>query len=164
MTNYLFILGTFQSQNTTEENTIKPLMEPDPVVFSFDTIGWDILFWVIVLLLTAIILKSIIVYAENKYKRDAIKTLNKITTDGSIEVNQQIATQLKLVAIKTYSRETVAHLSGKAWAEFLQSKVKHNEFNNLDTFLVTSLYQNKEDREQTKQFLTFSKKWIKTHA
>ena len=38
------------------------------------------------------------------------------------------------------------------------------EFENLDAFLIKCLYQNKEDLEQTKQFLTYSKKWIKTHA
>lgn len=145
------------------ENTIKPLMEPTPVEFTFETIGWTILLWIVILTILSITILSIISYRKNKYKRAAIKVLERLTTD-SPEINQQIATQLKLVAIQSYGRETVAHLSGTEWTAFLQSKGKHTNFKNLDTFLMECLYQNKFDTKQSKQFLTYSKKWIKTHA
>ncbi len=164
MTYYLYIFAPFQNQDSVDVNNIKPLMEPDSVVFSFETIGWSILLWLMIILVLSLTIRSIIFYKKNKYKRDAIKILEGLTIDGSTEINQHIAVQLKLVAIKSYGREIVAHLTGKEWASFLQSKIKHLEFDNLDSFLMKSLYQNQEDLEQTTQFLTYSKKWIKTHA
>lgn len=145
------------------ETTIKPLMEPTPVEFTFETIGWTILLWVVILTILAIIMGSIISYRKNKYKRAALKVLGGLSTN-TLEINQQIAAQLKLVAIQSYGRETVAHLSGTDWTAFLQSTSKHTAFQNLDTFLQECLYQNKFDAEKSKQFLTYSKKWIKTHA
>lgn len=145
------------------ENTIKPLMEPSPVEFTFETIGWTILLWIVILTILAVTVRSIISYRKNKYKRAALKVLGSLSTETP-EINQQIGIQLKLVAIESYGRETVAHLSGTEWTSFLQSKGKHTDFKNLDTFLLESLYQNKFDKKQSRQFLTYSKKWIKTHA
>lgn len=145
------------------ETTINPLMEPTPVEFTFETIGWTILLWIVILTTLIIVVRKIMTYRKSKYKRAALKVLGSLTTDTP-EINQQIAMQLKLVAIQSYGRETVAHLSGKDWTAFLQSKGRHTEFKNLDTFLLECLYQNKLDDEKSKQFLTYSKKWIKTHA
>ena len=164
MTYYSYIFVPFQNQDTIDVGTIKPLMEPDTVAFSFETIGWSILFWIGVVLILTLTIRSILSFKKNKYKRDALRILEGLTLDGSTNVNQHIATQLKLVAINSYGREIVSPLSGKEWTYFLQSKVRYTEFDNLDSFLMKCLYQNKEDLQQTEQFLTYSKKWIKTHA
>ena len=164
MTYYSYIFVPFQNQDTIDAGSLKPLMEPETVAFTFDTIGWSILLWIGVVIILALTIRSILSFKKNKYKRDALKVLDDLSIADSIDVNQRIATQLKLVAIKSYGREIVAHLSGKEWTSFLQSKAKHTEFDSLDAFLMKCLYQNKEDLEQTKQFLTYSKKWIKTHA
>lgn len=158
---FLNIFTIYQNQESIHSSTIKPIMEPPPVEFTFETIGWAILFWTGILTILIIIIRRVISYKKNKYRRDALNVLSNL--NDSLTTNQQIATQLKLVAIKTYGRKTVAHLSGKDWISFLQSKGKLPEFSNLDTFLMECLYKNKLDLEQSNQFLTYSKKWIKTH-
>ncbi|MDT0553451.1 DUF4381 domain-containing protein [Urechidicola vernalis] len=157
------ILTKSISKLTQETPELKPIMEPDPIEFSFETVGWTVLLWVLIISILVIAIRGMLLYRKNKYKRTALKKLKKLAPDSS-DINQQIATQLKIVAIQSYGRGTVAHLSGKDWTSFLQSKTKHTQFEELDSFLMECLYKNNTDSAQTKQFLTFSKKWIKTHA
>ncbi|OIQ41279.1 MAG: hypothetical protein BM563_00920 [Bacteroidetes bacterium MedPE-SWsnd-G1] len=146
-----------------ETPELKPIMEPDPIEFSFETVGWTVLLWVLIISILVIVIRSMLLYRKNKYKRTALKVLDKLSLNAQ-DINLQIATQLKIVAIQSYGRGTVAHLSGEDWTSFLQSKTKHTQFEELDSFLMECLYKNNTDSAQTKQFLTFSKKWIKTHA
>jgi len=152
------------SQDSLDPSKIKPLMEPLPVPFAFETIGWTLLFWIGIVLIATIIVRFIISYQKNKYRRDALKILSNLKLDDSHKINQQIAAQLKLVAIQSYGRTAVAHLSGKDWTSFLQTKSNAIQTEHLEGFLMECLYRNKFDIAQTKQFLTYSKKWIKSHA
>ena len=151
-------------QNTVDSSQLKPLMEPDPIAFTFDTIGWSILLWIAILSSVTLLVRFFISYKKNKYRRDALKILSELKVGSSPIINQQIAAQLKLVAIHSYGRERVAHLSGKDWTAFLQTKSNTIQTKEFDSFLTACLYQNKTDLSKSKEFLTYSKKWIQSHA
>lgn len=151
-------------QEKSVNNAIQPIMEPEPIVFSFETIGWTILLWIVIIIIAIIVSKSIHSYRNNKYKRDAIKVLENINLNNELEANRQIAMQLKLVAMQSFGRESIAPLSGKEWISFLQSKSKNKQFSHLDDFLLECLYQNKTNLHKSKEFLTYSKQWIQSHA
>lgn len=145
------------------DTSIKPLMEPDAVEFTFETIGWTIVLGIFIIVFFIVFIKWLFAYKRNKYKREALKTIENLSINAPNFI-EQIATQLKLVAMQSYGRETVAHLSGKEWIHFLQSKLKETQFEELESFLLERLYKNSKDSDLSNQFLTYSKKWIKSHA
>ena len=55
-----------------------PLIEPDPIRFSFDTPGWYLLGGIIFILSCLLLIRVIKNYRKNAYRRDAIEKLGQI--------------------------------------------------------------------------------------
>ena len=72
---------------------------------------------------------------------------------------------LKLVAIKTFGRQTVAELYGDEYLHFLEEKGDDTPFRKY-TDTISGIVYNSGEIEKTElaNIIALTKKWIKTHA
>ncbi|MGI9530303.1 DUF4381 domain-containing protein [Lutimonas sp.] len=159
-----------QAQELAEEmKQLGPIMEADPVKFSFNTPGWYILgaFMLVSVLFFAV--RQIKKYRANTYRREALKKLNQLK-NGLNEANEHqqlsgVLAILKIVAIQTYGRQAVANLYGKEWLLFLDSKIKGNSFAPFEMTINNSIYKGAQATEvDLASFHIVSKNWIQKHA
>ena len=138
---------------------LKELYEPEPVIFTFETIGWKVLavvLCIIIVCTTFIVIRN---YIKNAYRRDALKKLEEITSI----VDALII--LKKVALQTFDRKKVGNLYGDQWLKFLDQTGKKVDFSSLKTDIATAIYKDDEvDSNVRAAIILNSKKWIKTHA
>lgn len=165
-------ISFLQDENAVEdiaESQIGPIIEPEPIAFSFNTLGWKIVGVLLLCLLAFVIYKLYKKYQKNAYKREAIKVLteleSQVNSQKSSSIAEQISAQLKRVAIISFGREEVAALSGTPWLAFLQEKGKHTPFLKFEDDMNNVIYSEKEmDSIKINEMLKLSIKWIKSHA
>ncbi len=164
------LIGDFVSTSSAieEESSLELIMdsatliEPSPIQFSFNTPGWYFIGIALIIILLFLCVRWIIVYRRNAYRRDAVKELN---TTKNIDGLVHILEIIKLVAITTYGRDTVANLSGKDWFKFLNSSSKKRSFTKVEEPVLYALYKDESlDKEIFQELLSISKTWILTHA
>lgn len=160
----LFYPLTLQDSNTNNQE-IQGIIEPSPIQYSFDTLGWKIVGVLLILLIAWLSFKAYKRYQKSAYKRNAIdflSNLEKKPNDLSFEI---ISQELKKVALISYGREAVASLHGVLWLTFLQEKGKNTPFLNFKDDIESVMYSdNNLDNTKTLEIVKISKKWIKTHA
>ena len=158
-----YYLSTLQEPQQSED--IQGIIEPSPVPFTFDTLGWKIVGLILLLILIRIAYKAYQRYQKNAYKRDAIKLISSLEKNTENVPFETVSTALKKVALISYGRETVAALYGLSWLAFLQEKGKNTPFMNYKDDLPDVIYSKKTlEKTKTEELLKLSKKWIKTHA
>lgn len=136
-----------------------PLYEPNPVAFTFDTLGWKILAALLLLAALAGLFFWIKRYIKNKYRREALK---RITPTASV---QEVLVVLKQVSLTTYGRAKTAELYGPDWFTFLDKTSKHVNFSPISEEILQAVYCGTNPKASTlKSFENNSIKWIKTHA
>ena len=159
-----------QETNSAAENQdLGPILEPEPIKFSFDTPGWYILGILVLVAILVLTIRWIKHYRKNAYRRSAIKKLNLINPSTSkIELGQQfleLLVILKLAALKAYGRKDVATLYGKPWLIFLETKGKNTPFSSFESTVSKAIYENTSpNAKELNEFKNLSKKWIQTHA
>jgi hypothetical protein len=155
------------AQSDTTSNALAPfemgkLYEPDPVRFSFETIGWPILGS---LILIGLLIASYFWYRHyqrNLYRREALKTLEAITKP---EQALEIFVVLKRTAIHAFGREKVGGLAGRDWLQFLEKTGKNVTLANQERQIQTAIYQAEPiSSDAQRQILSNAKQWIRTHA
>jgi len=153
-----------------EDIQLNPIIEPTPVPFSFDAIGWKILLVFIILLITYLLYKSFLNYKKNQYRRDAAFKISEIhnNSENSItEIVKQTMFQIKLTALETFGRNKVASLEGINWLQFLNDSGKNTNFVGYKEEIINAVYQDEfiENSNFNKdEFTKTSIKWIKNHA
>ncbi|MFV0365278.1 MAG: DUF4381 domain-containing protein [Mangrovibacterium sp.] len=140
------------------------IIEPNPIQYSFDTLGWHIVFAMAIVLILIIAIITYIRYRKNAYRRNAIKVIDDACEyTGAFPV---INLELKKVAISKWNRELVASLQSNEWFGFLNSTMKkpYTKTDNFPAF-TKSIYDPKGDysTELLNEFSDFAKRWIKTH-
>lgn len=159
-----------QETNSASENLdLGPILEPEPIKFSFDTPGWYIIGGLLLVAFLILTIRWIKHYRKNAYRRNAIKKLNLINASTSkIELGQQfldLLVILKLAAFQAYGRKEVATLYGKPWLIFLESKGKNTPFSSFESTVSKAIYENTSpNAKELNDFKNLSKKWIETHA
>ena len=144
--------------NTTSPD-LGPLYEPEAVSFSFQSPGWYFLAGTLLLLAAYFLVKWIRSYLKNAYRREALKNLSTISSLSDTLV------LLKIVAIQTFGRESVAPLYGDEWLDFLEEKGKETPFRLYSSSISVALYEHgKMEEKQLEKIIGLSKTWIKTHA
>lgn len=173
---YLFALIDYvpsrlqQSENIEDSGkTDMVIFEPDPISFTFDTLGWKIVGVLCLILIIYGAYKWYLHYQKNAYKRNAIAVLNALNNNigskNNVAIVEKISVELKKVAIISFGRNQVAPLSGTSWLSFLQEKGKHTPFLQFDDEVHNVIYNRKEiDSKKLTEMLQISIKWIKTHA
>ncbi|SNR64807.1 protein of unknown function [Lutibacter agarilyticus] len=148
-------------------NNIGPILEPDPVLFTFETKGWLVLGILVFISILIIALKYYKSYKKNLYRRNALKKLKAIQSENSknhLKINQ-LNILLKQVAITTFGREKVANMYGEDWLLFLESTSKNTKFSNYSVVFSNAIYENEDVTEvDFKTIIQLTKNWIQSHA
>ena len=152
-------------QNTSIGN----LIEPEAIAYSFNTLGWYIVFGVLILTAILVFILQIRKYRKNKYRRTALLKIAEVLKLSKqnkriLELNKI----LKIVAIKVFGRETVASLFGKEWFDFLVSTCLTADklpIKNIENYSVY-IYNNDivMSEKDFNEFVSFAKFWIKNHT
>lgn len=157
----------FQQNESDQPAIVGVILEPDPVPFSFETIGWKILGGILLLALMIVSYKRFKLYQKNRYRRQAIIKIQKITAEKS-QSGQKIRRLnivLKQVAMEAFGRVTVAQLYGNEWLMFLDSKAKNSSFADYDNNFTDAMYSNKEIEEKHLDAIyKLTKSWIHEHS
>ncbi|BDD03073.1 DUF4381 domain-containing protein [Aureibacter tunicatorum] len=147
---------------------LHPILEPEAVSFSFDTLGWKIVFVLMFLLVLGLLWMLVSWYRANAYRREALRLVDEFeASENSNEA--KVAESLKILkslAILKFGRDKVAALKGKEWLVYLESlasgKVSLIKF---DTMINKALYSSGAlDANEVMEFNDNVKKWIRTHA
>lgn len=153
-----------------DEPKLGSIIEPDPIPFTMDSIGWKILFILLFISILFFVLKKYKEYKKNTYRRDAIDEINSIISDSDLNVSIKIEKTLfilKQTALISYSRIKTASLKGESWLVFLDDTSKYNGFKQYNTLVTNAVYKNvveEGDKNKVNSFLELSKNWIKNHA
>ena len=153
-----------------ENIKLSPLMEPSPVAFSMDTIGWKILFVLLLIIIMYSAYKFYLHYKHNKYRRIAVSKIIEVSQLPDNELPSmitQIMFQIKQTALQTFGREKVAALQGDPWLQFLEETANGVHFVDYKDIIISSVYKGKISAEgdfDKMEFVKNSIKWIKRHA
>ncbi len=166
---YGIITVLIQEATSRAAQDLGPILEPDPIQFSFDTPGWYFIGILLFLVCFFVAFRFVKNYKENAYRREAIQKLNKVNLFISPnDLEQQLSTILtilRIVAFQTYGRKEVASLYGKSWLLFLESKAKNTRFTKFEPIISRTIYENERpDSKALNELMNLSKKWIQTHA
>jgi len=157
----------FQQEGNSQPEMVGGILEPDPLPFTFETIGWKILGVVLLLVASIAFYNWLQLYWKNAYKRAAIRKLQLIKAEDAQSPHKinQLNIVLKQVAIVTFGREQVAGLYGNDWFLFLDSKSKKTEFVNYSNNFSDAIYSDKEVDDATlKTIFKLTKTWINGHS
>jgi len=154
----------------TENIQLMPIIEAEPMMFTMDTIGWKVLFFLLFLTVVFIVYNYYMHYKNNAYRRDAILKISEMALNDTISKSDLITQtmfQIKQTALQSYNKKTVASLEGIKWLQFLDAKVKGNIFSKYQNIINDAVYKNefknKNDFNRD-EFINMSINWIKKHA
>lgn len=100
-------------------------LEPWPPAF-----GWWLLAAMAILLFAFCMLWLFRWWRSKQYRREGIRSLEALLQSHTSEKQylQAYSELLKRVALSSYPREMVAHLTGEAWVKFLDTSARTQEF------------------------------------
>ena len=142
---------------------LEPLQEPEPVRFTFETIGWLMLLGFTIGVITVLVMHRVKVRRHNRYRREALQELAKLESGlpgliGSLAV-------LKRTAIIAFGREEVAQLDGKEWIRFVDMSATGVDLMQYNTAIDFAVYRGEyPDANEDRAIRSNIEKWIKTHA
>ncbi len=163
-----FVIGQVED-GTNLQVDLGPLLEPNPVMFSFDTTGWKVFFTILFAFLVGAVVFQMKRYYKNAYRRSAIKRLFALEHQFTIAQNREFVNAcnllLKQLAISVYGRFNVGTLTGRDWVMFLDDKSEKTDFSGLDVLFYRTAVTNEPIlTAQRKSIAIETKKWILTHA
>ncbi|WP_194766286.1 DUF4381 domain-containing protein [Tamlana sp. I1] len=163
-------LIVFQDANTAPDLSMGDIIEPAPVPFSFDTLGWKIVFALVALLLVFIAFKVYKYYKKKHYLRKAVAEIHALKNQNDLDVVafvNAVMFQIKQTALQTFGRQEVAGLYGEDWLRFLDEKVKGSNFKADESLILAAVYKHEMLESATfnkEQFSNKSINWIRKHA
>ena len=99
---------------------LAPLREPAPITWWPPAPGW----WLLGVLMMALLLWGAYWlaarYARNRYRRQALKVVDRMKTEGTFSI-EQLSALLKATALQTWPTGAVAALHGDSWLNLLQT-------------------------------------------
>jgi hypothetical protein len=156
----------------TQDESIKlnPIIEADPIPFTMDTIGWNLVFVMLLIVIVYIGFKFYVNYKRNAYRREAISEIHSIINNqinATASSISQIMFLLKQTALQSYDKKMVASLEGEKWLVFLDSKLNQTGFTKHHEIIASAIYKNEFNDTNSFSLTDFSNmsiKWIKNHA
>ncbi|KAB1067775.1 DUF4381 domain-containing protein [Tamlana haliotis] len=149
---------------------LSPILEPAPIPFTMDTLGWKIVFFLLVIFMLYIAYKVYIKYKSNAYRREAVSQIIALKTkekEATSTLISQVMFLMKQTALQTYNRKEVAALQGESWLAFLDKKLNKPYFLNHQEVIASAIYKNEFNNTGTFNFNEFTETcitWIKKHA
>ncbi len=151
-----------------ENQQIGHLIEPNPITFSFGAPGWYILLAIVFVILAIIGLLLFLRHKKRKYRRQAILQLQefKVSNHSSTAFLTHTMATIKQVAITSYERENLVHLSGVKFLDLLKKRNKNKTVfsEDIEALYSKGLYQNTElSKENQDKIIKESINWINNH-
>lgn len=103
--------------------SLAPIMEPESIPYTFDTLGWYLVAVLVFLVLVGLAFAKWKTYKRNAYRREAEKIVKRVVSSNAENPYYSINKLLKLIAIDIYGRREVANLYGEEWFSYLVSKL-----------------------------------------
>lgn len=158
--------------SSTNELELGAILEPDPIPYSFNTLGWKIIFVLLVFLGLYVMYKLWVKYRNNQYKRDAKTEILALLKNTELPIPvfiSKVLFVLKQTALESYDRAEVAALQGDAWLLFLDktAKVSGTNFMTYKNQIADALYRDAFDDSTNfdkNEFSQLTINWIKKHA
>ncbi|MCG2461708.1 DUF4381 domain-containing protein [Flavobacteriaceae bacterium F89] len=172
ITETLFIVlqDTIANAAQSEDVQLDDIMEPPPIPFSFDTVGWKVVFSLLGLVLLYIAYKIYLRYKSQQYRRDAVSAIEGMGKDSDMPDSTFVSKVLFLIkqtALRSYNRIDVAALNGKEWLLFLDQRVSGVNFIKYKEAITSAAYKDELDPDakfDKGDFARMSIKWIEKHA
>ena len=102
---------------------LKDIHLPDPISIWPLGLGW----WLVLLIVLVTVALTVFFIRKNRWKRIAKAQVVSFPPTATAEYYYQINRTLKQICLQRFGQES-AHLSGAAWLEYLDSKLKSPQF------------------------------------
>ncbi len=137
---------------------LNDIVLPQPVPWLPQTWGWLALAFLLLALVVWVMWRRHRRYLANRYRREALAEIDRLTATSGVGAMTGIAEVLKRVALKTWPRAETASLSGAAWFAFL----KEHDFSGTPQFLDDLEYRASADlaENDVRQFADDARRWI----
>lgn len=137
-------------------------------------VGWKVLIGLLVIAAFYALVKCLVRYREEKYRQDAIRSLNKFAGGESFSSRDAvIATRqwnrvLKHVACHAYPKHNIAGLTGEAWLAFLKKSADTVDGDkDLLRRWQRGLYlpdnSSKWDKHEADTLYLYCRNWLRAH-
>lgn len=128
--------------------------------------GWWLLLGLIVLIFIIFLIILHFRKKRNSYKdsivNDFRKTIEETQQNKPKEALQNISVYLKRVALQKFPNQEIKTLHGEQWLEFLDSKMKKQNFKNTKANMLANSYRAIElDRQTLNEILTVAEQWLR---
>jgi len=147
-------------------NQMQDIVTPPPVSWWPLSYGvWAIIIGVLGVL-TGVTWYLWVRHKNNRYRQEAQNLLHMALKEANSNQQKIIATNqlLKQVAMTHYGRQTVAHLMGKEWVQFLQTNALYLDLPESFLQSLHQIYTHQEPNDiETQAFIEFAQAWIKGH-
>lgn len=139
---------------------------PEPISWWPPAPGW----WILALVISATVCMSTYLarkyWLKNRYRRAALRELKNFDItgrDNKQALLEELSILLRRVAVQTYGRKQVAHLSGDKWIAFLDKTGNTDQFTMGEAKILGSgLYQSSIEADMDK-VRGIIQRWIKEH-
>lgn len=144
------------------------LAVPPPIAYWPPAPGVWILAIGAVGIIAIILRRAFVRYRADAYRRVAIAELDRIAADidsGNAGIIERASIVLKRVALVAFARETVASLSGAAWADFLDRTAGTGVDKQIVTRPLMQIYANGSSLEtdDLRAFIKQARIWVRSH-
>jgi len=127
--------------------------------------GW----WVVALLLIAILVLSTLwllrryrLYRLKVHIMDEIESLSTCNTENTEEFTAHLSMLLRRIALRRYSRERVAPLTGSDWLRFLDETGGNGDFEHgIGQILEVGPYRPQTSELPAEELLALARRWAK---
>jgi hypothetical protein len=163
----IYAFFVFQQQVDGIPQLADDILEPEPLPFTFETLGWKILGVLLLIIAVVLFYKWFKNFRKNKYRREAIKKIQLIETENSNNQSKinHVNIILKQVAMASFGREQVAQLYGNEWFSFLDSKSKKSDFTKYSKNITDAIYNSTAIDDNTlRTIYKLTKAWIHEHS
>lgn len=128
--------------------------------------GWWLLLGLIVLIFIIFLIILHFRKKRNSYKdsivNDFRRTIEETQQNKPKEALQNISVYLKRVALQKFPNQEIKTLHGEQWLEFLDSKMKKQNFKNTKANMLVNSYRAIElDRQTLNEILTVAEQWLR---
>ncbi|GMN90411.1 DUF4381 domain-containing protein [Francisella sciaenopsi] len=128
--------------------------------------GWWLLLGLIVLVFIIFLIILHFRKKRNSYKdsivNDFRRTIEETQQNKPKEALQNISVYLKRVALQKFPNQEIKTLHGEQWLEFLDSKMKNQNFKNTKANMLANSYRAVElDKQTLNEILTVSEQWLR---
>lgn len=145
------------------------LVLPKGVSWLPQTLGWQILLFVLLLMIALRLASSLLSWYHNRYRSAALSELDSLNSRADrAELALRLPELLKSTALQAYPREIVAPLSGESWLAFLNNASPAPCFqDSIGQLLIRLSYQNVDEAclSDTELDAVYAevRRWIQMH-